>query len=269
MARWGHFRYGQAHYDEPENPTVKIKATHMRDLHIWPTNPFDDPAISITNLVTFAADNILRMTKTNPNDLFTARIAATAAALGTVNTTFQLDQEKLGERKTANQAKAAFRQTLTESVGKIQIALQQKYGKNAPQLATYFPNGLSAFNKTRDEQMENALTALKDELTKNQTDVGVQVVADATALLAGWQAVHSPSSDAAGDKDASKGAKNAARAALQLELFKNLLLIASTYPRQPEMVDVYMQQSLLQPHTQSTTIPPPAPTPQTSATQGH
>ena len=53
----------------------------------------------------------------------------------------------------------------------------------------------------------------------------------------------------------------AARGALQLELFRTLLLIGQTYPRQPEKLDLYMQQYKLQPHTQSPSTPALPPTP--------
>jgi hypothetical protein len=96
--------------------------------------------------------------------------------------------------------------------------------------------------------------------SRYQTQLGAPVVASATTLLSGWNAVYQPSESASSIKAAAMGGKNTARGALQLELFKNLLTIALQYPRQPEMVDVYMQQSLLEPHTKSTTTPPPSPT---------
>ena len=82
---------------------------------------------------------------------------------------------------------------------------------------------------------------------------------DATALLTGWNAVFTPSGTATGTKSATKAAKTTARAGLQLELFLNLLAIAQNYPRQPEMLDTYMQPALLAPHTPGSATPPPAP----------
>jgi hypothetical protein len=52
--------------------------------------------------------------------------------------------------------------------------------------------------------------------------------------------------------------KRAARAALQLELFKNLLTIVLNYPDQPALVKSYMQQSLLEKHAHT---PPPSAVP--------
>lgn len=55
---------------------------------------------------------------------------------------------------------------------------------------------------------------------------------------AGWNAVYAPSETSSGAKTTTQAAKNAARSALQLELFKNLLTIALNFPRQPDQLDI-------------------------------
>ena len=262
MARWGQFYYGQAHYDEPEGASpASIPRTHMIDLHRPFINPFDAASISINNLVAFTTDHLGKMNNNNPGGFLAGRITATTAALGTVNTTFQSDLGQLGERKTSKKAKDDYRKSLVAGASKIQLALQNKYGKKSPLLATFFPTGLTKFNAVPDDQVTNAWTTLIAALTAHQAEigapVGAQLVTDATALKNGWVAVYTPSEAASGAKDSTRAAKNAARQALQLELFKNWLTIALQFPRQPEQLDVYMQQSLLEPNNP----PPPSPTP--------
>jgi hypothetical protein len=263
MAKWGHFFYGQAHYDEPEVASpASIPRTHMYDLHKPFNNPFDDVGISMNALLAFTTDHQGRMANNNTGGFLTARIAATQTAFTPVNTAFQSDQGKLGERKTAKQAKTAYRVTLREGASKIQTALENKYGKKSPLIATFFPTGLGKFNKVADDQVTNAWTTLIAALTAHQGELGAQIVTDATALKTGWVAVYTPSESASGAKDSTMEAKKAARQALQLELFKNWLTIALQFPRQPEKLDVYMQQSLLEPNNPTSTPPtPPTPTP--------
>ena len=264
MARWGHFFYGQAHYDEPDNPTnPTIKRTHMYDLHKVLINPFDDPHISVDHLLSFTTDHLGKMTNNNAGGFLAARITATTTALGGMNTNVVTDEDKLGLRKGSKKAKDAFRKTLPAGVAKINGALVSQFGAGAPQIDECLPGGRSVFNACKDDQVANKLQTLVDGVTKYQTQLGAPVVTAATALLSGWNAVYQPSESASSIKDAAMGGKNTARGALQLELFRNLLTIALQYPRQPEMVDVYMQQSLLEPHTKSTTTPPPAPAPTT------
>jgi hypothetical protein len=229
----------------------------MYDLHKVLTNPFDDPGISVNHLLAFTTDHLAKVAGNNPNGFLTARVAATTAALAGVNTAFQTDQGKLGQRVTSKAAKRAFLQAMPAAISKIYVVLENKYGENAAALAAFFPNGRKEFNQAPDDQVGNNLSTLIAALTAKQPDLGAQVVTDATALLTGWNAVYAPSESSSGDKKASMGAKNAARSALQLELFKTLLTIGLQYPRQPGQLDAFMQPSLLWPHTPT----PPAPTP--------
>jgi hypothetical protein len=229
----------------------------MNDLHRYLINPLNRGTYSIAMLISFASDNIGKMTAKGTGNLFTARIAATSAALATVNSAFGTDLNKLGLRKTSKQAKDAFRATLRPAIGKIYAVLIAKYGERSTQLAQFFPLGRNGLFKAHDDQLASELQALVTALTNKQTDLTPDVVAQATALVTGWNAVYTPSETSGDAKSASKDAKNAARAALQRELFLNLLTIAQQYPDQPAQLDVYMQPSLLDPHT-PTPPPPPA-----------
>ncbi len=229
----------------------------MYDLHKVLTNPFNHLTTGIAALVRFTTDHVGKLTVKNIGTVFTARIAATNVALAAVNSAFATDLNKLGLRETSKQAKDAFRATLRPAIGKIYAALIAKYGEHSTQLAQFFPNGRSGLSRTQDDQLASVLQALVTALTARQTDLGADVVTQATALQTGWNAVYVPSESSGDAKSASKDAKNAARAALQRELFLNLLTIAQQFPDQPDQLDVYMQPSLLGPHTPT----PPAPSP--------
>lgn len=263
MARYSQFHWDDgSHYDEPETTTTTIKPTHMIDLHRFLTNPFDDPGISIDELLAFTTDHQQRMTANNTGGFLTARITATNTALGVLGTTVTDDQTKLAIRKARKQAKDDFRKSLPDGVGKIYGAVIAKYGPNGVETTECFPEGRGVFAKSTDDRLANQLQTLINGVTAHQADLGAPLVADATALLTGWNAVYSTSESSAGAKTTTQAAKNAARASLQLELFKNLLTIALQFPRQPEQVDVYMQQSLLEDHPVTPDAPtPPPPTP--------
>ena len=237
----------------------------MIDLHKPFLIPFNDPDISIDNLVSFTADHLGRANNNNTGGFLTQRIAATLPAFAAVNTAFQRDKGKLGVRKSSKKFKTAYRKTLAEGLAKIQVALQNIFGKKAPMMATFFPKGLTVLTRTRDDMMASELTALVMALTTQVAAVGPQLVADATALLSGWAAVYAPSESASSAKSATMTAKRTARRALQLELCRNWLTIALQFPGEPAMLDVYMQPSLLSPHYPSPdapeAVPSPAPVP--------
>lgn len=248
-------------YDEPVI-TTKPKPTHMRDLHIWLTNPFDDPSISMAELLAFTSDHLTRMSA-NLQPGFAARVTATQTALNNVSDAFTDDESTLGLRKARKQAKNDYRAALIPRVGAIALTVQAKFGEGAAEFVECFPHGRSVFSTCSDDEVVNNLDILIAGVTAHTPPLAAQVVTDATAIKTGWTAVFAPSETAGGAKTTTIAAKNTARAALQLELFKNLIVLAQLFPRQPEQLDLYMQQTLLQPHTQTPATPPtpPAPTP--------
>ena len=203
------------------------------------------------------------MTSTNPA-LFAARITATNTALAGVSGAFTEDETMLALRKARVQTKNSYRAALPAAVGKIAVAVEGKYGEGSAEFTECFPHGRTVFSNCPDNEVENNLDTLIAGVTALQPQLGAQTVTDATALQTGWGAVFSPSETQTGAKTTTQAAKAAARGALQLELFLNLLAIAQNFPRQPEQLDIYMEPSLLSPHTQSSTTTPPAPAPGTA-----
>lgn len=235
----------------------------MIDLHKFFINPFDDNGISMSELLSFSSDHLQRMIANNPGALYATRIAATTTAMNTVNTQFADDQTMLGQRKAKKQTKKAFRKSLLPAIAKIAGVVTGFYGESSPATSEIFPHGRTIFGKASDDQLGNYLQVTITGLTAHQADLGATVVTNATALLTNWNSVYGLSESSAGNKTASQLAKNNARLALQLELFRNLLTIALNNPRLPEQLDVYMQQSLLlnpvppAPPSASTAPPPP------------
>ena len=174
---------------------------------------------------------------------------------------FNDDQTQGALRKARNKLKDDYRAALPADVEKVHAAIVAKVGSGSAVLTECFPAGRTVFNTCKDDHLEANLQTVIDGATDNQAALGAQVVTDATALLAGWKAAYGTSKTAAGVKSSTILDKKTARANLQLELFQNLLTLAQAFPRQPEMCDVFMQQSYLHDHTRTTTTPPaPAPT---------
>jgi hypothetical protein len=239
----------------------------MRDLHVYLTNPFNDVHISMDLLVTFSTDHLARLIANDPAAVFAARITATTTALAGVGGAFTDDKTKLALRKAKKQTKADFRAALPAAVGKIYGAVTAQFGESGPQMTECFPSGRTVFTQCMDGALAEELQTLLNGVTNYAAQLGAPVVTATTALLAGWNAIYQVSETSGGSKAATQNAKKAARAALQLELYKNLLTLALNFPDQPDELDIYMQQSLLSPHTQSSSTPPappapaPAPTP--------
>jgi hypothetical protein len=233
----------------------------MRDLTTWLTNPFDDPHISVKELLAFTADHFQRVSA-NPLPALTPRLAPTALALTAVSDTHSDDDAQLGVRMACVQSKKAFRAALPAGIGQVAVAVEAQFGEKSPQFTACFPQGRSVFGTCTDQELDGKLGSIVDWVTAQKPPLDPQVLANATALQTGWAAVIKPTGAASGGKTQTIAAKNAACVSLQTELFANLLVLAQTFPRQPEQLALYMQQSLLQPHTQTPVVPvPPTPVP--------
>ena len=231
----------------------------MFDLHKYLTNPFNDPRIGMDELVAFGTDHLARLTASNAQPALTARVTATTTALTNVGGAFTDDTTKMALRKSKKLAKEAFRAALPAAIGKIYGAVESQFGETGPEMTECFRAGRSRFSKCTDGALAEELQTTLNGVTAHQAELGAPVVAAATALVTNWNAVYQTSEGSTGNKATTQAAKNAARSALQLELFKNLLTLALNFPDQPDVLDTYMQQSLLSPHTQTATAPPPAP----------
>jgi len=231
----------------------------MRRLSYYLENPFDDPNISIAELLAFTTDHLQRMIANNSGGGLSVRITATSNSLGVLEDCVTDDQTKLGLRRSRKMAKDTFRKHLLENVAKIAAVVVAHYGPNAPEVVECCPSGRSIFGDCRDDQVEGHLQTLVNGVTAHQADLGAQVVTNATALKAAWVTVHDASEGATGSKTATEAGKKAARDNLQLMLFLTLNKLMEMFPRQPEKLALYMQQSLLENPASPEEPTPPAP----------
>ncbi len=236
----------------------------MKNLAKMLENPFDDRQISLAELVSFTTDNIERMKANNPGGELTVRITATQSGHDLVMQRFTADETKLGARKGSKQAKDAFRKTLPATMAKLAAAVSTKYGENSPQYAECLPHGRSIFSTATDDTLASNIQTFINGVTAHQTDLGAQVVTDATAVKTAWLEVYAPSESASAAKSATQDDKKYARENLQLMLYLNLIKFCEMHPREPEKLATYMTQSLLEDHPRSTgeePAPAPSPTP--------
>lgn len=217
----------------------------MIDLERYFKNPFDDEKISLGCLLSFTTDHVQRLMAANDGGQFTARLAATNAALSAVDASYADDTAKLGVRKARKMAKRMFRRALPERLGRIYGRVVMEFGSRSAELKECFGGGRSKFFKVSDDLMREELETLIAGVMAYQAKLGAETVAAAQALLDSWMAVYEPSEAASSAKSASELAKREAQAALRLELFLNLLALAARFPRQPQQLRVYMQKSLL------------------------
>lgn len=218
----------------------------MVDLYKFHLNPYDDRLISLNQLITFSGLHLQRMIETNPGVLLNTRITATTTALVALDNTMAGNETKLALRMARVQAKDTFRQALPANLQRIHGAVIAAFGPNSVQETECFPKGRTAFIDCTDEQLNDKLVQLQSCLTPLAAQVGQTHLDNLGGLISTWTALLAAVKSASAGKTGSESARRAARAALQLELFKNLLTLAVAFPNDVEKAKYYYPQHLLE-----------------------
>jgi len=143
MARWGFaFFDSGVRFDSPD-----AHPTSMRTLATFLENPFDDPNISMPELVAFTTDCLQRLIANNAGGELTSHITAITSSLGVVEDCVTQDQGKLGIRKAAKMTKDSFRTDIIPAeVKRIEAGFIAAFGAGSPILLEALPQGRNTFN---------------------------------------------------------------------------------------------------------------------------
>lgn len=242
MARWGFAFFDSGVRWSAPDPTHHPA---MRDLTRFLENPFDSASISIAELFAFTTDHLGRMTANNASGELDARITATQSALDLLESCYTDDETKLSIRKARKKVKDDYRVTVRQEMARVEGAVVARYGPGCTQLLEIFKNGRNIFNTCRDDQVASQLNVIINGVTAYEADLGAALTAQVTAVRATWMGIYTASENSTASRTATREEKLHARENLQLMLFLNLLQIATMHPRQPEKLNLYMQQSLL------------------------
>jgi hypothetical protein len=225
---------------------TRLTVILMMDFHVLFNDFFDSKELSLTELVGYATVNVGRMTTLNPANVFGPRINATAVALANVEANTSDAGVKLALQKGATFNKVEFREALPAALTKIHAKVVAQYGKPSAELLQVFPEGLSGFGtQCRDEQLENKLQVSLAGLVAHQVDLGAPVVADMSGLLSAWIVLYAAGVGTKGAKKSSGLTLGELRKPLQIELTKNALFTAFTYPEDHAKCDYYLPRHLL------------------------
>ena len=222
------------------------RKNNMIDLYKFFINPFDDVRISLNHLIDYGGTHLQRMVTNNPGALLNARITGTSTALSGLDNTMADNDTKLALRMARVHAKEAFRDALPGNIERIYGAVIAAFGSNATETIECFPQGRKPFLTSPDDQLDDKLQALQNCLTPFSAQVGVAHVNNLGGLISTWIALLAAVESASANKNSSESVRRAARVALQLELFKNVLALATAFPNDVAKATLYCPQHLLE-----------------------
>lgn len=194
----------------------------------------------------------------NPANVFNPILTATTTALTAFATCMGDKTFNLGVRKAANLQKANFREGLPGPIGQAAAAVEVAFGKGSPDFVACFPEGRTGITKAREDVLLSKLEALHDALSARSATAGIPAQVTAVAgLITTWTALLAAADLADGTESGSNEQRKICRAALTLQLWKNVLTIALHFVGQPDKADLYFPVQLLHNPEQQ---PPGAPT---------
>lgn len=226
-------------------------------------NHLSNSEISAEELRQFAEDHIGKL-KALPNlpASLTALLAPTEAAFddfdGKLAARAVLQATQSGGTITKDEALQLFRTTVRQREGRV----RDKFAKGSAAYVEFYPQGLQEYNKARLGQVPALLDRFIAAAGKYQTELGPELLAEFTAMKTTFSTARDGQVEAKGDLAQARANVAASRSALELQLGRNILAIASHHLGQPERAADYFNQSLLEDPTRSDEAdvpPPPAP----------
>lgn len=181
-----------------------------------------------------------------------------AALVTPTETAFAAFDAALSARTTLQAAQSGGTITKDEALQLVHTTVRQregrvrdKFAKNSGPYAEFFPLGLKEYNRARLGQVPGLLDRLISAATKYKSELGPELLAEFTALRATFSAAREEQVDAKAELVQARANVATTRTALELQVGRNILAIASHHLGNPERASDYFNQSLLEDPTRN------------------
>ncbi len=219
----------------------------LKNLEVFFKNPFADTRTSVERRHRFSDEHIGRLTANNTGGQYTAMITETLEK-----------HEAFFGQFTNVKIKDALRQQQTQLVDNLLEAFRKRVSRlnnllivneveKTPLYEQFFPHGVMAFTDgTNKGNALNNMTLIHKAVQAN-ADVsgGSDAVDEFADFMEQWEVLRSLQLKLMGETIGGRTLRDAAGAAWERQMFKNLLTIASQFIDQPNMVDDFFTQSIL------------------------
>lgn len=219
-------------------------------------NPFSDRDITLSEKKKFTEDHLARLSAQNSSGQYTAMLSATNTAYGNY----------YGEL-TDKEIQAAIQKSLTQSTDNILEAfstrntqlnlylLSQPGMKDSVAYTAFFPQGVTAFTSgltkaNIEQRMDQIIAAISANIIAAG---GSSVLAEYQAFKSNYQSARSAQLSKKAEVAIAIDDREAAEAALDNQLFSNLLTICLNNIGQPERLDNFFDQSIIRSEQRGTT----------------
>lgn len=193
-------------------------------------NHFDSSKISDEKLKVFSEDHIQRISVNNGSGLFTAIINDTVAAHTAYfgNITGEATNKAIQKSRTASVDNVIS--TFKEEVSRKEGHIKSLFGKDSVTYIEFFPRGISEYGSATKANVETLINRVVNVANTHSSEVGSDFINAFTNIQTNYTAARNAQLSKIGEVKANKTTTRTTRAALEIQLTKNLHYIGYTYP---------------------------------------
>lgn len=214
--------------------------------------------IAEANFIRFIDDHLHRMTNNNPGGRYTPLITALTAVLTPLKAA--IDERNLNQSlqesgtMSVDQLIAEFRALVSRKEGVI----ADIWDKNNPVYQEFFPRGLAEYHQAVKGNILSLMTRLIAAINNHRNELPADFGVPFNTLKTNFESSRSSQLDRIADTDGNRVNVVQKREAVAKQATKNVLTLAGDFLDQPEMVNVYFDQSIiLRPERQNGVEPEP------------
>lgn len=219
----------------------------MQALRTLFSNPFDLPAIRDSRLAEFTRDHIERLRSANQAGNYTALLnqteSAYTACFGILTAKDQATAEREGLTLTTQETLASFKSAVPD----LEAAVRLAFGKGSATYESFFPHGLTEYHRATLTSAPTLMARLIQEILTHESKLGPAVTTRFTGLRDSFLTARAAQQEKKGRVSALKAESKETRHALELQLWKNALTLASEHLNQPEALGIFFDPTRLKP----------------------
>ena len=216
------------------------------------TNHLDTKAISDDTMKELSQKHLTGMSENNPGGIYDALILDTTQAhtnyFGAMTDEATKLAIKEGKTVTMNIKLNAFKNFVSQQEGLI----RSKWGTGAEEYQEFYPQGITEYNRATLASIEQIMDRYENAATAHQVDLGVPFLTDVTTLVTDFKTARQSQLDLMSIVNGKKTETSVKRDVVEIQIMKNLLIIASNNVGNPSVLRNYLDQSLIRPQKQRT-----------------
>ena len=146
-------------------------------------NRFNKPGISRPNLLSYAKDNLNRLTANNGTGLYTIQIGYLTIYIASFDAELQLDDStknlRKGQTRSVDEMTVVFSKTMSEFENEIS---RKVGGKTSPSFYEFYPNGQTEYSLPTRQEMDVFIPRIRIATNKHHTELGLELTDTLLAL---------------------------------------------------------------------------------------